>query len=170
MCGRFTRYYTWWHIWEMYNLFPSAPNLRPRYNICPTTTIDTVISRSGKREFIPMRWGLVPTWWSKPLKEMKLATVNAQAESVAQKPMFRSAFQRGRCLIPASGYYEWEDTKDGKQPHYFTARDGSPVMTIAGLWDEWKNKETGEALKSCTMLIAAANESLPRCTIECRFS
>jgi putative SOS response-associated peptidase YedK len=162
MCGRFTRYCTWWQIWETYNLFPSAPNVQPRYNICPTAMIDTVISRNGKRELTPMRWGLVPTWWSKPLKDMKLATFNAGAESVAQNPMFRSAFKRGRCLIPASGYYEWEDTKDGKQPHYFTARDGRPVLTIAGLWDEWKNKETGEALKSCTMLIAAANNCVAK--------
>ena len=91
-----------------------------------------------------MRWGLVPSWWSKPLKEMKLATFNARAETVATKPMFRSAFKRNRCLIPVSGYYEWQDTPGGKQPWYFTARDGSPALTIAGLWDEWTDKETGK--------------------------
>jgi hypothetical protein len=60
--------------------------------------------------------------------------------------------------MPVSGYYEWEDTPGGKQPHYFTARDGSPVLTIAGLWDEWKNRETGERIKSCTMIIIEPNE------------
>jgi putative SOS response-associated peptidase YedK len=70
--------------------------------------------------------------------------------------MFRSAFKRNRCLIPASGYYEWQTTPSGKQPFYYTARDGSP-LTIAGLWDEWKNT-TGEPLKSCTMIITQANE------------
>ena len=79
-----------------------------------------------------MRWGLIPSWWSKPLKEMKVATFNARAETVADKPMFRDAFRRTRCLIPASGYYEWQDTPDGKQPYYFTRRDEQPI-TIAGL-------------------------------------
>jgi putative SOS response-associated peptidase YedK len=94
----------------------------------------------------------------KSLKELKLATFNARVETVAEKPFFRSAFKRTRCLIPLSGYYEWEDTSQGKQPHYFTARDGSPVLTIAGLWDEWKDVQTGEPVKSCAMIIAAAND------------
>jgi putative SOS response-associated peptidase YedK len=106
---------------------------------------------------VPMRWGLVPWWWSKPLKEMKLATFNARAESVAEKPMFRDAFKRKRCLIPASGYYEWQDTPGGKQPWYFTRADGEAVTT-AGLWDEWKDKATGETLKSCTMIITEPND------------
>jgi putative SOS response-associated peptidase YedK len=85
------------------------------------------------------------------------ATFNARAETVAEKPMFRSAFKRTRCLIPVSGYYEWQDTAGGKQPYYFTRRDGQ-VITIAGLWDEWKDIETGEPTKSCTMIITAAND------------
>jgi putative SOS response-associated peptidase YedK len=157
MCGRFTRQYTWRELYELYRLISPASNLQPRYNICPTTTIDTVIAHEGKRELVAMRWGLVPGWWKKPLKELKLATFNARVETVATKPFFRSAFKRTRCLIPASGYYEWQDTPSGKQPYYFTRRDGS-VVTIAGLWDEWKNVETGEALKSCTMIITNANK------------
>jgi putative SOS response-associated peptidase YedK len=105
---------------------------------------------------MPMRWGLVPWWWKKKAKEAP-ATFNARAESVAEKPMFRDAFKRSRCLIPASGYYEWQKTPTGKQPYYYIARDGSP-LTIAGLWDEWKDIETGEPLKSCTMIITNANE------------
>jgi len=105
-----------------------------------------------------MRWGLVPFWWSKPLKELKLATFNARAETVAEKPFFREAFKRNRCLIPVSGYYEWQDTPSGKQPWYFTARNGSPALTIAGLWDEWRDKANGETLKSCTMIITEPNE------------
>jgi putative SOS response-associated peptidase YedK len=104
------------------------------------------------------RWGLVPSWWSKPLKELKLATFNARAETVMTKPFFKTAFKRKRCLIPVSGYYEWQDTPGGKQPWYFTPRDGSPALTIAGLWDERKNPETGELLKSCTMIITEPNE------------
>jgi len=78
---------------------------------------------------------------------LKLATFNAHAETVAEKPMFRSEFKRNRCLIPVSGYYEWQNTPDGKQPWYFTARDGSPALTIAALWDEWTDKETGDKLR-----------------------
>ena len=105
-----------------------------------------------------MRWGLVPYWWSKSIKDIKLATFNARAETVTTKPFFRDAFKRTRCLIPVSGYYEWQDTPDGKQPYYFTARDGSPALTVAGLWDEWKNRESGEVLKSCTMIITEPND------------
>jgi putative SOS response-associated peptidase YedK len=89
---------------------------------------------------------------------LRLATFNARIETVTTKPFFREPFRKKRCLIPVSGYYEWEDRSDGKQPHYFTARDGPPVMTIAGLWDEWKNRETGERIKSCAMIITEPNE------------
>src|ERR1700682_1845178 len=132
MCGRFTRQYTWREIWELYQLTSPASNLQPRYNICPTTTVDAVVDH----ELVPMRWGLIPGWWSKPLKEFKLATFNARAETAAEKPMFRDSFKKRRCLIPASGYYEWHDTPEGKQPYYFTRRDGQ-VMTIAGIQDAW---------------------------------
>jgi putative SOS response-associated peptidase YedK len=78
----------------------------------------------------------VPSWWKKKAKETP-GTFNARAETVAEKPMFRSALNRSRCLIPASGYYEWQNTPTGKQPYYYTAQGGSP-LTIAGLCDEWK--------------------------------
>ena len=115
-----------------------------------------MIQGDEKREFVPMRWGLVPLWWKKKAKETP-ATFNARAETVTEKPMFRSAFKRTRCLIPASGYYEWMAAPDGKQPYYFTARDESP-LSIAGLWEEWRDIETGEPLKSCTMIVTTANE------------
>ncbi len=112
---------------------PATPRTQfaAHYNICPTTTIDAVIERDAKRELVPMCWGLVPSWWNKKAKETP-ATFNARAETVADKPMFRDAFKRTRCLIPASGYYEWQATPTGKQPYYYRARDGSP-LTIAGL-------------------------------------
>jgi putative SOS response-associated peptidase YedK len=159
MCGRFTKHYTWKEVQEFLDLIPMLPphNFQPRYNVCPTTTIDAVVQTETGRELIPMRWGLVPAWWKKPLKELKLATFNARAETVAEKPFFRSAFKRTRCLIPVSGYYEWHDTPDGKQPYYFTRADGK-IITIAGLWNEWKNPETGDTLKSCTMIITEPNK------------
>jgi putative SOS response-associated peptidase YedK len=98
------------------------------------------------------------------IKEAKMATFNARAETVETKPFFRDAFKHSRCLIPISGYYEWQNTPSGKQPWYFTARDGSPLLTVAGLWDEWKNRDTGERLKSCTMIIT---EWLRKSTTAC---
>jgi putative SOS response-associated peptidase YedK len=117
MCGRFTNRLTWHEIVALYRLtMPATPerNLPARYNICPTTTIDAVIERDTKRELVPMRWGLVPSWWKKKAKETP-STFNARAETVAENPMFRSAFKRSRCLIPASGYYEWLNTPTGKR-------------------------------------------------------
>ena len=87
---------------------------------------------------------------------MKLASFNARVETVTTKPFFREPFKSKRCLMPVSGYYEWQDMPGGKQPWYFTARDGSPVLTVAALWDEWKNRETGERIKSCAMIISRA--------------
>ncbi len=159
MCGRFTRMYTWRDLVALYRLTdPSPPsNLQPRYNICPTTTIDAVIQRDSRRVLEQMRWGLVPGWWNKPLKELRLATFNARAETVAEKPFFRSAFKHTRCLIPASGYYEWRTVGKEKQPYYFTRRDVQ-IITIAGLWSEWKSPETGKLQNTCTMIITQPNK------------
>jgi putative SOS response-associated peptidase YedK len=159
MCGRFSRHYTWREIHDFYRLTAPAaiPNLRPQYNVCPTDPVDVVLPKDGARELVEMRWGLIPYWWNKPLKELRLATFNARVETVTTKPFFREPFKNRRCLMPVSGYYEWQDTPGGKQPYYFTTRDGSPILTAAGLWDEWKNRETGERTKSCAMIITEPN-------------
>jgi putative SOS response-associated peptidase YedK len=84
------------------------------------------------------------------------ATFNVRAETVATTPMFRDAFKRHRCIVPASGYYEWLKRPDGKQPYFMSAADGG-VLSLAGLWDRWKNPETGEFLTSCTIIVTNAN-------------
>ena len=89
---------------------------------------------------------------------------------MATKPFFREPFKTKRCLTPVSGCFEWQDTPGGKQPWDFTARDGSRMLTVANMWDEWKNKETGDWLKSCAMIIAQRMSSSPRSTIVCRSS
>ena len=83
MCGRFTRNYTWQQIQALYRLTAPAaiPNFQPRFNVCPTDTADTVVARDGTRELVEMRWGLVPYWWNKPLKELRLATFNARVRN-----------------------------------------------------------------------------------------
>jgi len=159
MCGRFTYKLTWPEIVKLYELTMDQParNTQPRYNVCPTDPVDVVLTQEGKRACISMRWSLIPYWWNKPLKEMRMATFNARAETVTTKPMFREAFPKKRCLIPASGYYEWQDTPNGKQPYYFTRRDGAPV-TIAGLWDRWRpDRGADERILSCTMIITGPN-------------
>ena len=133
----------------------ASVNIAPRYNIAPTTMIDVVVPHETGRGLPTMRWGLIPSWWKKTAKEAP-STFNARAETVATKPMFRTAFKRSRCLIPTSGYYEWKATSTGKQPYYISAHDAS-VLSFAGLWDEWRDIETGEAVKSCTIIVTDAN-------------
>jgi putative SOS response-associated peptidase YedK len=105
-CGRFTYKLTWEELMRLYRLTLDQParNTQARYNVCPTDPIDTIVETDGKRELVTMRWGLVPRWWSKTLKDVKMATFNARAETAETKPFFRDAFKRTRCLIPVSGY------------------------------------------------------------------
>lgn len=157
MCGRFTQHYSWSEVQAFLSVFGAPQNLRPRYNIAPTTMVDVVrLTAEGARELLRMRWGLIPWWWKKPLTELP-ATFNARAEGVAQKPMFREAFRSRRCIIPASGFYEWTEPKSARQPHLFTAGDGSPLLAFAGLWEHWRNPETGEEVLSCTMIVSGAS-------------
>jgi putative SOS response-associated peptidase YedK len=118
MCGRFTVKATWAELVALYRLTMDAPphNLRSRCNVCPTDPVDVVTAEEGKRELVTMRWGLVPYWWSKPLKELRMATFNARAETVEAKPFFRDPFKRTRCIIPVSGYYEWR-TRRAENSH-----------------------------------------------------
>ena len=90
-----------------------------------------------------------------------MATFNARVETVETKPFFRDAFKRTRCLIPVSGYYEWQDTPDGKQPWYFTAPSSSPAPTTAGLWDEWRDRATGEPLQYSARLFRNKEMAAP---------
>ncbi len=157
MCGRFTQHYTWAELHEALDVVGPPRNLRPRYNIAPTTTVDVIrLGGEGKRELVSMRWSLVPGWWKKPLKEVP-ATFNARAETVATKPMFRSAFRARRCIVPASGFYEWTAKAGDKQPHLFTAGDGAPVLAFAGLWESWRDLFENEDVVSCTIVVSGAS-------------
>jgi putative SOS response-associated peptidase YedK len=167
MCGRFTKMYTWAELYALYMLTfddtSAAPsprsNLQPRYNICPTTQIDIIRDRNGRPELVQARWGLIPSWWKKPLKELP-ATFNARSDTVHQKPMFRAAFKSRRCIIPASGYYEWRKGEDGgREPHYFKRVDGA-VISMAGLYEEWTDPATGEIVTSATIIVTDASEEV----------
>jgi len=103
---------------------------------------------------------LVPSWWKKPPTKLP-ATFNARAQTVAEKPMFRSAFNWRRCVILASGFYEWTGPKGAKTPHYFSSPNGRP-LAFAGLWERWREPDSGEPILSATIIVRAANEWMSR--------
>lgn len=161
MCGRFSQAYSWDEIvafsQPLTNKLPAEKgNLQPRYNIAPTTMIHIIVKAESGRELIEARWGLVPEWWKKPLKGMP-STFNARVETVDSSGMFKRAYVKRRCIIPASGFFEWTGEKGDKVPHFFSAADGC-LLGIAGLWEIWRNPETGEQVTTCTMIVREANE------------
>ena len=165
MCGRFTDMYTWEQIYAYYQLIDDlARNWPANYNVCPTQDVGTIVLRDGRRRFERMRWGIIPWFHKKPMKEWKSATFNARAETIEKLPTFRNIWHRNRCLIPVSGYYEWHHRVgapkgEKPQPYYFTPRDGSPVLTVAGIWERWRDPENdNRELHSCAMVITEPNK------------
>jgi putative SOS response-associated peptidase YedK len=165
MCGRFTQHYTWQEVHTFLKLFGDLGmprNLHPRYNVAPTNFIDVVTTRVRNREIVgremvPMRWGLVPSWWKKSRKDVP-ATFTARAETVAEKPMFRGAYKYRRCIIPASGFYEWTGEKSDRQPHLLTAADGSPILALAGLWETWLDPANFDEVISATIIVRGVGQ------------
>jgi putative SOS response-associated peptidase YedK len=131
------------------------PLFEPRYNIAPTQQVPIVrLGDSSKSKLITARWGLIPSW----AKDAKIGNklINARGETVAEKPSFRSAFRKRRCLVPADGFYEWKKLDGGKQPHFIHLRDEEP-FAFAGLWEHWTNPNDGEVIESCTIVTTEAN-------------
>ncbi|MBW4618925.1 MAG: SOS response-associated peptidase [Cyanosarcina radialis HA8281-LM2] len=155
MCGRFTQSHDSEAIAQAFDL-KDVPELSPRYNVAPTQMVGTVIKpeESEKRQFKMLYWGLIPSW-SKD-KKMGAKLINARAETVAEKPSFRSAFKRRRCLVVADGFYEWQHLAGKKQPFYIHLPDKQP-FGLAGLWEHWESAE-GEIIESCTIITTAAND------------
>ena len=118
MCGRFTQHLSWEELQRLADLIGQPRNLQPRYNVAPTTMIEVIRPTPAGHELVQMRWGFAPSWWKKPLRELP-ATFNARAETIAEKPMFRSAFASRRCIIPASGFYEWTGAKGARTSALF---------------------------------------------------
>ncbi len=154
MCGRFTLTAKPETIARSFQL-PTVPEVDPRYNIAPTQTVLTVVLEN-QRTWKSMRWGLVPKW----AKDAKIGNklINARSETAAEKPSFRNAFKRRRCLIVADGFYEWKRTDDRKQPYYFYCGDRVP-FAFAGLWETWQ-PDGQEAIVSCTILTQSANDAV----------
>jgi putative SOS response-associated peptidase YedK len=156
MCGRFALISSQQEFAGHF-LVEDAPELAPRYNIAPTQPVLAVrVGQTGNREATHFAWGLIPSWAKDLSIGQKL--INARSETAAEKPAFRTALRRRRCLLPASGFYEWEKRGAAKQP-YFIRMAGGGLCAFAGLWEVW-NGPDGETLESCTILTTGPNELL----------
>ena len=174
MCGRYTQTRTWSELVDLYGVtaMPDAdPPPTPRYNIAPTQMVPVVRrgtggdavgsdaagsdAASGGRALAMLRWGLVPFWAKDPTIGSRL--INARAESVAEKPSFRDAFRKRRCLVLADGFYEWQAQPQGpKQPFYITT---PATMAFAGLWERWRDP-VGPIVETCSIVTTEASEQL----------
>jgi putative SOS response-associated peptidase YedK len=152
MCGRYTLKTPVSVLAERFEIEDSPSSITPSYNIAPTQQVATVLAENGKRKLEMLHWGLIPSWAKDP--EVGNRMINARAETVAEKPSYRKAFQERRCLILADGFYEWQKTDNGKQPFYIRMQDESP-FAFAGLWESWRN---GREIRSCTIITTAPNE------------
>ncbi len=156
MCGRYASTLPPEQMAELFKLLNSVESV-PRYNIAPTQPVIAIWEESGRREGHFARWGLVPRWVKDP-REFPLL-INARVETMAEKPAFRDALKHGRCIIPASGYYEWHTNPDkSKQPYYITLADDRP-MALAGLYATWVGPE-GEEIDSVATITVPANGQL----------
>lgn len=155
MCGRFNLTATGEEIAEQLGL-ADVPTLAPRYNIAPTQPVASVRLNpgSGRKELTHFHWGLIPSWAKDPSLAARM--INARAETVAEKPAFRAAFKYRRCLIPVTGFYEWQKVDGKKQPYHIHPADGK-AMVLAGLWEHWQGPD-GSEIDSCTILTTTANE------------
>ncbi|MCF7983006.1 MAG: SOS response-associated peptidase [Thiohalocapsa sp.] len=125
------------------------------FNVAPTQSVLVIRSGPGGRQLASLRWGLVPHWSKGP--DNRYSMINARAETVHEKPAYRSAFKQRRCLIPAEGFYEWQATAHGKQPYLIAREDGEPFM-MAGLWETWHGDDNAGTIESCSIIVTDAND------------
>ncbi|MEJ1157846.1 SOS response-associated peptidase [Prosthecomicrobium sp. N25] len=157
MCGRYVLTATPEEIRRLFR-YAEQPNFPPRYNIAPTQPIAIVAGEGGTPHFLLARWGFVPSWVEDP-KSFSLI-INARAETAPEKPSFRAAMRHRRCLVPASGFYEWRRTPAGKQPFFIRPRHGGAVA-FAGLWETWSGKD-GSEIDTAAVLTVPANRLVGR--------
>lgn len=158
MCGRFALGVPPYTIEEFFNI-DRLVDYTPSYNIAPTRMVPGIINSDGSRVMDMYRWGLIPSW----AKDERIGArlINARAETIADKPSFRVAFRSRRCLIPATGFYEWMKLADGKQPYYISLRNDAP-FAFAGLWESWKPEDGRDSVESCTIITTEPNEMMAR--------
>ncbi|MGY0712171.1 SOS response-associated peptidase [Azospirillum argentinense] len=141
--------------------FPELPNLQPRWNVAPTQPVPAVRREEDGRHLVTLRWGLVPFWADDPSIGARL--INARGETLAEKPSFREAFRKRRCLVPVDGFYEWKAEGKRKQGYAIRRRDRAP-FAFAGLWERWNGPKGGPALaepvETLTIVTTTANAVL----------
>ena len=157
MCGRFALSATPAEVRDVFD-YAETPNFPARHNIAPTQPIAVVRAEHGVRHFALMRWGLVPSWVKDPAEFSLL--INARSETAAEKPSFRNAMRHRRCLVPASGFYEWQRTDGGKQPYWVFPKAGG-VVAFAGLWESWSGTDGGDIETAAILTTQAAPSIAP---------
>jgi putative SOS response-associated peptidase YedK len=154
MCGRFAFFSSHEAMRRAFDLPDDTLRVEPRWNIAPTRFVPVVrLDPQRRRHLAMLYWGLVP-YWARD-KSIGARLINARAETVAEKPAFRSAFRHRRCLVLADGYYEWQTTAAGKQPWFISRADRQP-FAMAGLWESWLEAPGAPSLESCTIVTTAA--------------
>ncbi len=151
MCGRFTQRKKPAEVVEYYSVSEESFEIAPRYNIAP---MQMIAAMTMTRQLVGLKWGLIPSW----AKDPKIANnlINARGETIHEKPSFRAALSKRRCLIPADGWYEWKKQDGVSQPYFFHRRDEG-LFSFAGLWEEWRSPE-GKIIKTCTIITTEPNE------------
>ncbi len=153
MCGRYAFYSPQEAVARLFGIADAVP-IEPRYNIAPTQFVPVVrCNDAGVRRLAMLYWGLIPFWAKE--KSIGARMINARSETVAEKPAFRAAYRKRRCLILADGYYEWRALAGGKQPYLLRAVDREP-FAMAGIWESWVEQEGVDPLESCSILTTAA--------------
>ncbi len=155
MCGRFAFYSPAEATAALFGVNDAKP-VEARYNIAPTTWVAAIRdAEDDVRELVMLKWGLIPFWAKDPSIGNRM--INARAETVAEKPAFRAAYKKRRCLVLADGFYEWHTENGVKTPWFISAKSGEP-FAFAALWENWHDKESDESIQSTTLLTTAAND------------
>ena len=153
MCGRYAFFSPAEAVKRAFSL-DDFPPLEPRYNIAPTQPVPVLREEQpGRRQVALLHWGLIPSWARD--RSVGNRMINARAETLSERPAYRAAFRRRRCVVLADGWYEWQVVASGKQPWFIHSRDGAP-LGLAGLWETWRDPAGGEPVESCTIVTTDA--------------
>ncbi len=155
MCGRYTIATPPEQLAERFDATLAPEMVQPRYNAAPTQNLPVLLNDDPERHIQLLRWGLIPHWAKSPKVDYRM--INARVEGLEDKTTFRNAFEKRRCLVLADGFYEWKKTPDGKIPMRIMLKSGEP-FAFAGLWENWKDKESGNVIRSFTIITTEANE------------
>lgn len=162
MCGRFTYKYTWKQIHRLYSIHNllqlELEELRASFNTAPGQPAPVVRTDEQGRRAEWMRWGLTPSW----SKDGKPGPINARSETLASNGMFRAALAKRRCVVPISGFYEWKQEPQGKQPYYIRPADPDGVLSLAGVWEYWRGDEGAAPVISFTIITTGAGPAMSR--------